>query len=82
MSWEHKRDTWNPTLQLTESYKSGMFIAALGARGISPPNLHPDNKANVYLLQKIHIFPTLGWVITINSGDRCDYGNIPSNSPS
>lgn len=28
------------TLQLKESYKAGMFIAALGARGITPPNLH------------------------------------------
>jgi len=33
-------DVRKQTPQLTESYKAGMFIAALGARGIAPPNLH------------------------------------------
>jgi len=33
-------DMWKQTPQLTESYKAGMFIMVLGARGIAPSNLH------------------------------------------
>ena len=32
----------NKTLQLVEGYKAGVFIMALGARGIAPPNLHTE----------------------------------------
>jgi len=39
------------TLQLTESYKAGMFITAPGARGIAPPNLHTES-------QSMHLFTT------------------------
>jgi len=33
---------WKQTPQLTESYKAGMFIMALGVTGIAPPNLHTE----------------------------------------
>jgi len=39
------------TPQLTGSYKASMFITALGARGITPPNLHTKS-------QSIHLFIT------------------------
>jgi len=35
-----EHDVENQTSQLTERYKAGMFVAAPGARGIAPPNLH------------------------------------------
>jgi len=35
-------DVWEQTLQLMESYKAGMLLAAPGARGIAPPNLHTE----------------------------------------
>ena len=44
----------NQTSQLEESYKAGMFIAALGARGIAPPSLHTKGYRQV----NIHIHVT------------------------
>jgi len=32
-------------LHNSESYKAGMFIAAPGARGIAPPNLHTQSRS-------------------------------------
>jgi len=44
------------TLQLKESYKAGMFIAALGARGIFPPSLCTKGYyQGAYLIAYIHI---------------------------
>jgi len=38
-------------LHNSESYKAGMFIAAPGARGIAPPNLHTKSRS-------VHLFIT------------------------
>jgi len=54
-----------------------MFITATDARGIVPPNLHTES-------QSMHLFITkfveVGWVITISSGNRCDYYNYLQES--
>jgi len=42
---------WKQSPQFTESYKAGMFITALGTRGIAPPNLHTES-------QSMHLFIT------------------------
>ena len=44
-------DVQRETSQLMENYKAGMFIAAPGATGIAPPNLHTKS-------QSMHIFIT------------------------
>jgi len=47
----HQIDMQKQNPQLTESYKAIMFIAALGARGITPPKLHTES-------QSMHLFIT------------------------
>ena len=40
---QDQSDAWKQTLQLGESYKAGMFIPALGCKGISPQSSHPNS---------------------------------------
>jgi len=40
-------------LHNSESYKAGMFIAAPGARGITPPNLHTESRSMHLFITKL-----------------------------
>jgi len=40
-------------LHNSESYKAGMFIAAPGARGIAPPNLHTESRSMHLFITKL-----------------------------
>jgi len=40
-------------LHHSQSYEAGMFIAALGARGIAPPNLHTESRSMHLFITKL-----------------------------
>ena len=40
-------------LHNSESYKAGLFIAAPGARGIAPPNLHTESRSMHLFITKL-----------------------------